>query len=143
MIRRLNENTANGLTIYTDKYANIELYEDSYERGELGFFTAYDVPIDGEYKSAEALIKDVVANTYGIYTNDIHDYICDTEQHCLQSDALVTEDSELPTDEEMEQWKNGEIKLYNAHLWVGGIRVGIAPHDITVDEAESFGFDCY
>ena len=143
MIRRLNESNTNGLTIFTDDYAHIELCEDSYEKGELGFFTEYDVSIDGEYKSAEALINDIVTNTYGIYTKDIHDYICDTEQHCLQSDALVTEDSELPTDEEIDMWKRGEIKLYNAHLWVGGMRVAIAPHDITTDEAESFGFDCY
>ena len=102
-----------------------EIYEDSYEKGELGFTGAgMNGGATGRYRSFEDVInefsKDWVLSSdpthWNIYFNGT--------RWTLETDRQVADHSDKqnggwmePTKKEIEEWKKGEYKLYNER-WV-------------------------
>lgn len=125
------------------KYAEVEVAEDSYEQGELGYVNSWDIPhLKGrEFDTIESLIQAIADETY-IFSDDKQDYIYIDGR--IDTDATVNDLNERPSDAEYEDWKRGEIKLYNAHLLCG---LEMVPkgytHDMTDEEAEEFGLEVY
>ena len=128
------------MKIFTSGTAYVDIYEDSYEQGELGYVQTWDFPIGTEFDSAEELIKNI-ASSASIFSDDIRNYLV-SEDGMLYSDATVNVDNEEPDEAEMEAWRRGELTLYNAHLGIA-LKVGSGVHEMTYDEAEAFGFDTY
>ena len=128
------------MKIFTSGTAYVDIYEDSYEQGELGYVQTWDFPIGTEFDSAEELIKNI-ASSASIFSDDIRNYLV-SEDGMLYSDAMVNVDNEEPDEAEMEAWRRGELTLYNAHLGIA-LKVGSGVHEMTYDEAEAFGFDTY
>ena len=135
----MTETDITNLKILTSGRAYVEVYEDSYEQGEGEFSEDWDFTIDTSFDNAQELIDDI-SDSVGIFTKNLSDYVF--LDGSLQTDATVNEYNELPTDEELEAWTRGEIKLYVAHLWVD-LEVGSGSHEMTDDEAEAFGFSLY
>lgn len=127
------------LKILTSGIAYVEVYEDSYEQGEGEFSDSWEFRIGTQFDNSQEMIDDI-SDSVGIFTKNLSDYVF--LDGSLQTDATVNEFNEIPTDEEVEAWTRGEIKLYVAHLWVG-LEVGGGSHQMTDDEAEAFGFSLY
>ena len=124
------------LKILTSGIAYVEVYEDSCELGEGEFSDSWEFSIGTQFDNSQEMIDDI-SDSVGIFTKNLSDYVF--LDGSLQTDATVNEFNEIPTDEEVEAWTRGEIKLYVAHLWIG-LEVGGGSHQMTDDEAEAFGF---
>lgn len=121
------------------KYAEVEIDEDSWEEGELDYVTRYSIDsLEGqEFEDIDSLIKAIADESF-IFTADKDDYVYIDGR--IDTDATVNADTELPSEEEYEAWKQGKLMLYTAHLFCG---LEMVPkgykHDMTEEEAESFG----
>lgn len=127
------------LTIYVPSYCYVDVLVDSYEQGEGEQVNSWTFQVADGFQSAQELINDI-ADSSGIFSDDINDYV--VLDSSLQTDATVNAENEIPTEEELEAWKRGELELYVAHLWVR-LQVGSKTHDMTEDEAEAFGLSVY
>lgn len=127
------------LTIYVPSYCYVDVMVDSYEQGEGEQVNSWTFQVADGFRTAQELIDDI-AESSGIFSNDINDYV--VLDSSLQTDATVNAENDIPTEEELEAWKRGELELYVAHLWVG-LQVGSKTHDMTEDEAEAFGLSVY
>lgn len=127
------------LTIYVPSYCYVDVMVDSYEQGGGEQVNSWTFQVADGFRTAQELIDDI-AESSGIFSNDINDYV--VLDSSLQTDATVNAENEIPTEEELEAWKRGELELYVAHLWVR-LQVGSATHDITDEEAEAFGLSVY
>lgn len=127
------------LTIYVPSYCYVDVMVDSYEQGEGEQVNSWTFQVDDAYSSGQALINSI-ADASGIFSDNIDDYV--VLDSSLQTDVTVNAYNEIPTEEELEAWKRGELELYVAHLWVR-LQVGSATHDITDEEAEAFGLSIY
>lgn len=125
--------------IYVQGPCYVDVAVDDYEKGELNHVNSWEFDIADGFKTAQELVDDIAESSY-IFSNDINDYV--VLDSSLQTDALVNAENELPSDDEVERWKRGELELYIAHLWVK-LKVGVATHDMTDDEAEKFGLSVY
>lgn len=126
-------------TIYVPSYCYVDVMVDSYEQGEGEQVNSWTFQVADGFRTAQELIDDI-AESSGIFSNDINDYV--VLDSSLQTDATVNAENDIPTEEELEAWKRGELELYVAHLWVR-LQVGSATHDITDEEAEAFGLSVY
>ena len=129
----------NGMVIITSGKAYVEVDEDDYEQGEGAFVNGWDFEIGTQFGTAQELIDDIFERE-PIFFNDINNYV--VLDGSLQTDVTVNEFNDIPTAEEVEAWKRGEIQLYVAHLWLN-LEVGMASHQMTEEEAEAFGFVVY
>lgn len=127
------------LTIYVPSYCYVDVMVDSYEQGEGEQVNSWTFQVADGFRTAQELIDDI-AESSGIFSNDINDYV--VLDSSLQTDATVNAENGIPTEEELEAWKRGELELYTAHLWVR-LQVGSKTHDMTEDEAEAFGLSVY
>lgn len=127
------------LTIYVPSYCYVDVMVDSYEQGEGEQVNSWTFQVADGFRTAQELIDDI-AESSGIFSNDINDYV--VLDSSLQTDATVNAENDIPTEEELEAWKRGELELYVAHLWVR-LQVGSKTHDMTEDEAEAFGLSVY
>lgn len=128
------------LYIYVSSPCFVDVMVDDYNKGELDQVNSWEFDIADGFRTAQELLDDIAASS-GIFTNNINDYVV-LDDGSLQTDATVNVENDIPSESEIEAWKRGELELYNAHLWVK-LKVGAKTHDMTMDEAESFGFPIY
>lgn len=102
-----------------------EIYEDSYEEGELGHTGAgMNGGAKGRYRNFEEVIQ-TFSDDYSLSDDPAHWHIdFDKTQWTLQTTRQVANHCEAqnggwfdPTFAEIEAWKKGEYKLYS-ELWV-------------------------
>ena len=127
------------LRIFVPSDCYVDVLVDSYEQGEGEQVNSWNFVIADSFKTAQELIDDIAESSF-IFSNDINDYVF--LDGSLQTDATVNADNDIPTQEELEAWKRGELELYVAHLWVR-LDVGATTHMMTEDEAEAFGLSVY
>lgn len=121
-------------------YATVDVYEDSYSKGEGAYVNGWDLRIKGNtYKSLTDIIKAVRNEDY-VFSDDKKNWVYMDGR--LLTDALVNVDNEEPYDDEYKQWKSGDLMLYVARLDIG-IEVYDEAHDLTEEEAEAEGFEIY
>ena len=137
--RRIMAATTGGLKIIVRLKGEVEIYEDSYENGEGAYVNAWDFDVRGTYDTFQDLINAIKNETY-CFTNQPSNYVF--LDGTIQTDAIVDEESEEPSDRQLEAWKRGEYELYAARL-VLPIEVGAESHEMTEEEAEMFGISVY
>ena len=125
------------------KYATVEVYQDSYNEGELGWCNSWELyGIAGrEFDNIEDLIKAINQADF-IFSDNKENYIYIDGR--IDTDAFVNNENFEPTAGEIEAWKKGEIMLYNARLMVG---ICLVPDkyefDFTAADAEKYGIEVY
>ena len=137
--RRIMAATAGGLKIIVRSKGYVEVYEDSYEQGEGAYVNGWDFDVRGTYDTFQDLI-DAIENATYCFTNRPDNYVF--LDGTIQTDAIVDEDNEEPSDRQLQAWKRGEYELYAARL-VLPIEVGAESHEMTEEEAEMFGISIY
>lgn len=142
--------------VYRIKSLWSSVTEDSYEEGELGevgswsgreilgqkFYTAYDSigdilrTLNSEYlymwKDADNV------KNWALFDDDSL-----TDEVRLDCDILVDAENSPASDKDVEKWRSGEMKLYNAHsvLYVTAEYVTYSPKDELTNEAQSLGLE--
>lgn len=135
-INSIKAATENGAKILVRSNAFVDIMEDDYEQGATGsYINQWDFDVRGEYDSAQALVDAIEKNSY-VFSNNLQDYY--VLDGALHTSAMVDNDNEIPSDSQIEAWKRGEETLYIADMYLS-LEIG-AVHDMTDDEAESFGF---
>lgn len=122
-------------------YATVEVSEDSYNEGELDYVNSWTIDslVGKTFNNVDELIK-AINNAEWVFSDNKSDYVYIDSR--IDTDATVNVDNEEPSEYEYEAWKRGELMLYNAHLMVGVTMVPTGlEHDMTEEEAESFGLD--
>lgn len=124
-------------------YAGVEVYEDTYNEGEGDYVNYWEVDVAGRtFNNVDELVAAVNKASYGVFSADKGDYVYIDGR--IDTDAEVDVDNDTPSDEQYEEWKAGEIMLYVARLAIG---VTMVPdgydHEMTEEEAESFGLPVY
>ena len=114
----------------------VDVYEDSYEEGELDWEKNYYISFDKPCTLDELMRK---LSSYG-FSDDPSDYMWWNENKYseLMTDALLCEDDTEPSKRELEDWKNGELKLYTHRLSMN-IQL-IDARDLDAKDAKEFGF---
>ena len=114
----------------------VDVYEDSYEEGELDWEKNYYISFDRPCTLDELMRK---LSSYG-FSDDPSDYMWWNENKYseLMTDALLCEDDTEPSKRELEDWKNGELKLYTHRLSMN-IQL-IDARDLDAKDAKEFGF---
>lgn len=119
--------------------ANVEICVDDYEQGEGEFVNFWDLDVRGVYDTMEDLINRINKESY-CFTNKLENYIyCDNS---IQTDSLVDNENLLPSESQIQRWKEGKETLYNAHLSLLLCTIGDI-HNMTEDEARKFGLEIY
>ena len=123
--------------------ASVDATEDSYEEGELDFANSWSIDSlrNKTFNNVDELVA-AVHDAEWVFSADKSDYGYIDGR--IDSDATVTDKYEIPTEDEYEAWKRGELMLYNAHLmiYVTMVPAGM-DHKMTEDEARSFGLEIY
>ena len=129
----------------------VEVCEDSYENGEGDYYDGWTFPsYEYEYDDIEKLMEDISDISDVPFTSNPSDYVYIDGR--IDTDAFVAEDYLTPTDADMELWRDGEMTLYNAHLFCHIVVVERAytaeggfddpvEHDMTIEDAEELGLD--
>ena len=114
----------------------VDVYEDSYEEGELDWEKNYYISFDRPCTLDELMRK---LSSYG-FSDDPSDYMWWNENKYseLMTDALLCEDDTEPSKRELEDWKNGELKLHTHRLSMN-IQL-IDARDLDAKDAKEFGF---
>lgn len=137
-------------TVFTLKSCNVEVHEDNYEHGEGNFVNSWNLKeYNGlRFKSLQAIINLVASE--GIYNEDYTKpenwMLCGYDEDGiirLDTDVLVNQDNYPADDNEIESWKKGEVKLYNAHyfVYVRCEYIKVVPKKDIVREAKDMGID--
>ena len=122
------------------KFAEVEVDEDSYEAGEGAYVNSWDMSIKGKtFSSLEEIVK-AASNEDYVFSDNKENWVYMDGR--LLTDATVNEDGDKPYEDELEQWKQGNLMLYVAHLDIG-VEVYDEVHDLTEEEAEAEGFYIY
>lgn len=124
-------------------YANVEVDEDSYEEGELDYVNSWSIDsLKGKtFDNVDELVQ-AINRAEWVFSADKSDYVYIDGR--IDTDAAVNVDNVEPSKDEYEAWKRGELMLYNAHLMVGVTMVPAGmDHEMTPEEAESFGLEVY
>jgi hypothetical protein len=133
-IKRFKE-SIEGVKFVVNKKCGVDVCEDSYEEGELGYVNSWDFDIRGSYDSLQDIINAVYKATY-VFSKDLKYWEYD-EDLGLYTDATVNVEYEEPSSSEMKSFKNGEINLYNAHVQFE-VEIVSEPHIMTNTEFETF-----
>ena len=114
----------------------VYVYEDSYEEGELDLEKNYYISFDRPCTLDELMRK---LSSYG-FSDDPSDYMWWNENKYseLMTDALLCEDDTEPSKRELEDWKNGELKLYTHRLSMNIQLIDV--RDLDAKDAKEFGF---
>ena len=136
------------ITTYIVEYAEVEVCEDLYDEGEGEYVNSWEIrELRGrEYEVIQDLLDDIAEYSY-IFTSDKDDYVYIDGR--IDTDATVDAHNNIPNDAQIQMWRNGEEKLYVAHLCCG-ISVketkysdcrlrGFTEHELAEDEAIAFG----
>ena len=93
----------------------VTVNEDNFEEGEsLEVFSQYEEKVGKVYNSMENLLRDMNRIMGTDYSKDDFDFETG-EGRSIITDVLVDEDFIPPYANEVEKWRKGELKLYNAH----------------------------
>ena len=116
----------------------IYVYEDIYNEGLGDFVNQWEFDVRGTYDSAEKLIERIQNATGMFFDHNSNDFFVDEPGRLLASEFVNFENDKASQDE-IERWKKGEIKLYTADMYLevdvaGGIR------EIEWSDADEFGF---
>lgn len=137
--------------VFTFKSCEVEVHEDSYEDGEGAFVNAWDLKeYDGlRFNSLQEVITFIADK--GIYSKDYtkpenwmaFEYRDEDGILRLDTDVLVDRENYPADDNDIERWKKGELKLYNAHynVYVRCEYTAVVPKDAIERETEDLGFD--
>jgi hypothetical protein len=111
--------------VFSDYFVSV--VEDSYEHGETTekAFSDYHEKVGKTYNSIESLIKDMNKIMGTEYSREDFDWETGEGQN-VQTDVMVDEDLIPPHANEVERWRKGEVKLYNAHYWFNVLPVHVA-----------------
>ena len=114
----------------------VDVYEDSYEEGELDWEKNYYISFDRPCTLDELMRK---LSSYG-FSDDPSDYMWWNENKYseLMTDTLLCEDDTEPSKRELEDWKNGELKLYTHRLSMNIQLIDV--RDLDAKDAKEFGF---
>lgn len=114
----------------------VDVYEDSYEEGELDWEKNYYLSLDGTYTLDELMDK---LFSYG-FSDNPKDYMWWNENKYseLMTDAIMCDDDTRPTKREYEAWENGEYKLYTHRLSMEIQLIDV--RDLDAKDAKEFGF---
>lgn len=106
------------ITTYIVKYAEVEVCEDLYDEGEGNYVNSWEIQeLNGrEYEDIRDLLDDI-AEYSDIFTSDMDDYVYIDGR--IDTDATVDVDNNIPNAAQIQMWRNGEEKLYVAHLCCG------------------------
>ena len=113
--------------------ASFEAYEDDYENGELGYANGWEENCACSAKTLPELIKKVQDKLY-MSGKDFY-WTIDVDGSSLRVNYLANENNELASKSEIEDWKNGEIKLYNVDGFIQ-IKKVMGESDVPEDELE-------
>ena len=123
--------------IFVNDKGFVDVNEDDYTRGEGDHVNSWDFDIRGQYDSINDLLNALNKELYwDIKLDDV--YFLDGY---LQGSAEVDVNNELADERDFEAFKNGEVDWYIASFWVP-LKIGDI-HDMTEEEAESFGIPIY
>lgn len=126
-----------------------EIYEDSYEHGE-GEYVSTDYLMMGDmYDTIQDIIEESLDdlsfdNMDGAYDIQNWGYFDANGGELVTDIFLLYDDMEgtyyVPDErsDELEMWKNGEIKGYVAHISIP-LKVTMSPRALTYEEAETLG----
>ena len=126
------------MKILVTKKGIVECYEEDYENGEGNYVNEWNFDVKGTYDSAQDLINAIVKAT-GLFDFDVKEFGFDEDQSAIMTSDLVDENSIVADKKDIELWKKGEKKLYDANLWLY-VQCVSDKHNMTEDEAEQFGF---
>lgn len=120
----------------------IDITEDDWNDGYLEHVNVWNFSVQGTYDSAEQLIKAIQNATGMFYGLKPADFALDDYKpfSSLRASELVNVDNESPSEDEIERWKKGEIKLYAADLTLP-VMVAEELRDMSREDADEFGFD--
>ena len=124
---------------YRINHAEVDIHIDDYEKGELDYIQTFDLGINGVYSTMEDVLT-AIKNTYMGFTDEPRNY-CYIDGR-IDTDGLVDVNNCEASESEIEEWKKGELTLYNAHLFCY-IDVISDEHELTEREAEALGFEIY
>lgn len=124
------------MKILVTKKGYVECYESDYDEGEGNYVTTWDFDVRGEYDTAQDLIKAIVKCT-GLFDFGIEEF--GFIDGAISTTDLVDGESMLADKKQIELWKKGELKLYDAVMYLP-LECVMDKHAMTEDEAEEFGF---
>lgn len=127
----------NGLRIITHGY-ECDVHEDDWEEGEGDYVNGWNGRLNGSFATKEELYKAIEKEIY----LPVNDQTCEFYDGKLCLSWTVNVDNEEPTEEEYEDWKRGEETMYILDMFIP-LEVGSATHDMSDEEAESFGLNRY
>ena len=122
--------------------ASFEMREDDYENGELDYVDGWDEKCACSANTLPELIKKVQNKLY--MTDKDFYWMIDVDGSSLRVNYLANEKGELASKSEIEDWKNGEIKLYNVDGFIKVQKVmdeSDVPEDELEDVAKKMGID--
>ena len=126
--------------------ADYYIVPDSYTEGEDPTREQYaDLYITGEeFDSIDELLSYVASLFDENYSSDYWVLLPDSAggKPSLQTDILVNEYERKASDEEIADWKNGEVELYNVHIFLI-VEVFGESHLFSEDDAELAGIEIY
>lgn len=126
------------MKLVVKKPGSIEVYEDNYNEGEVDLVNGWTFDVQGEYDSAEELIERIQNATGMFYDNNPEDFFIDDFGRLLTNE-FVDFDNAKASQYEIERWKRGEIKLYNAEMYLE-VYVVSDIRKIEYSDADEFGF---
>jgi hypothetical protein len=112
-----------------------DVYKDSYENGEIGIIN-FDMPTVIEKENLSDLISEILnfldVKLEDLYIDNCNSYGFSTEIWC---EKQTNENHVIPTEKEIDDWKNGNIILYSEsyHILVSMIH----ETEATKEEIES------
>ena len=139
--RKLRESITDNLRILVGT-GIADIAVDDYEQGEGDFVNSFDIKLCNKTFTSIQQVISAITNSYYCCTDDIKDWVFLSDQSALSTNALVNENNDLADRSEIEEWKRGELTLYNCNLFIP-IQVVSQPRDMTEEEAESFGIEIY
>lgn len=128
-----------GTVILVQSNAYVEVSEDDYEQGVGRNVNTWEFDVSGQYSSAQELVDAIAAKSY-CFSNKLEDYYF-MDDH-LTTSAEVDDDNLPVDDRDFDAFKSGEVNWYIADMYLQ-LTVVSEPHEMTPDEAESFGFNLY
>ena len=94
----------------------VEVHEDDYKEGEGQYVNSYRVDwLKEDIVKAKDLVKYLADNLY--LSENPNDYVVFQDGR-IDTDQLQDEDGSEASKRQIEMWKDGKIKLYNAHFTI-------------------------
>ena len=121
--------------IYIPGKCSVDITEDDYEEGALGYVNQWDFDMQGCYPDKKSLIDHINQQAY-LDVKDVTFF-----DGSIRFSVMVDNDNTPPTESQYERWKKGEEKLYIADGFMTALFLPDFPHDMTEEEAKSFGIE--